>query len=87
MHLVTGWMGIAMLILIGLSCILGLVMLVLWQVRWIVRSSRQIVSEDESRQFFADVPSSRSDPLVTEAEPRRHAEPEVVRPGQSRRRL
>jgi uncharacterized iron-regulated membrane protein len=87
MHLLTGWMGIAMLILIGLSCILGLVMLVLWQVRWIVHSSRQIVGEDESRQFFADVAPSRPDPLVAETEPRRDAEPEVVRPGQPRRRL
>jgi hypothetical protein len=62
MHLLIGWMGMAMLVLIGVSCILGLVMLVLWQVRWIVRSSRQIVSEDESRQFFADVPPRRPDP-------------------------
>jgi hypothetical protein len=60
-HLLTGWMGMAMLVLIGLSCILGLVMLVLWQVRWVVRSSRQIVGEDEPRQFFCDVSPSRSD--------------------------
>jgi hypothetical protein len=49
-------MGITMLVLIGFVFILALVMLVLWQVRWIVRSSRQIISEDEPREFFADVP-------------------------------
>jgi hypothetical protein len=61
MHLLIGWMGMAMLVLIGTSCILGLVMLVLWQVRWIVRSSRQIVSEDEPSQYFTDVPPGRPD--------------------------
>jgi uncharacterized membrane-anchored protein len=56
MHTLTGWMGMAMLVLIGFACILALVMLMLWQVRWIVQSSRQIVSQSEPRGFFVDVP-------------------------------
>jgi len=63
MHALTGWMGMTMLVLIGLAFILALVMLVLWQVRWIVRSSRQIVSESEPREFFTDVPRNPVKPF------------------------
>jgi hypothetical protein len=56
MHTLTGWMGMAMFVLIGFACILALVMIVMWQVRWIVRSSRQIVSQTEPREYFTDVP-------------------------------
>jgi hypothetical protein len=49
MHALMRWMGMTMLILIGVAFILALVMLVLWQVRWIVSITRQISSGGEPR--------------------------------------
>jgi hypothetical protein len=63
MHALTSWMGMTMLVLIGLAVILALVMLVLWQVRWIVRSSRQITSPDDRCEFFTDVPRNPFKPF------------------------
>jgi hypothetical protein len=56
MHLLTGWIGMAMLVLAGIALVLGLVMFVLYEVRWIVRNSRQILGDIERSQFFEDVP-------------------------------
>ncbi len=61
MHALSLVYGIAMLVLTGTAVVLGLVSLVLFQVRWIVRNSRKITSpEPMPRQHFADVPPQRA---------------------------
>jgi hypothetical protein len=53
-------LGMTMMGLIGVASVLGLIMLVLCQVRLIVRITRQITpAEREPREFFPDTPSRR----------------------------
>ncbi len=59
MHAMTAAFGIAMLALIGTAVVLGLVMLVMYEVRWIVRNSHAITGREPTpRQHFPDVPPS-----------------------------
>ena len=62
MHLVSVVFGIAMLVLTGTAVVLGLVILVLYELRWIVRNSHEIGGEEEpiERRHFPDVPPHRS---------------------------
>ncbi len=45
MHVLTGLIGMVLLVLSGLVMMLGLAMTVLWQVRCVVRMSREITQE------------------------------------------
>jgi hypothetical protein len=59
MHAMTATFGIAMLALIGTAVVLGLVVLVMYEVRWIVRNSHAINHQEPMpRQHFSDVPPS-----------------------------
>jgi len=61
MHALTATLGIALLALIGVAMVLALVILVLYEVRVIVRLSEQVAAPDEPARarFFEDVPSRR----------------------------
>ncbi len=51
--------GIAMLALIGMAVVLGLVILVMYELRWLVRNSHAIRNREPTpRQHFPDVPPS-----------------------------
>jgi hypothetical protein len=56
-HALTVGFGIAMLVLTGMAVVLGLAILVMYEVRWLVRNSHAItVRETAPRQHFPDVP-------------------------------
>ncbi len=62
MHVVSVVFGIAMLVLTGTAVVLGLVILVMYELRWIVRNSHEIGGQEEPipRQHFPDVPPQRT---------------------------
>ncbi len=60
MKTVVDILGVAILVLCGLAIVVGLVALLLWEIRIIVCHSREITSHTErSDLFFPDVPTQR----------------------------